>query len=176
LLNNKFTQIEVNIFIILLTYFFTSYASSPIFIKILISAYLLIYLLKELSPSKEAANCAATQELPSILRNPKIHYRVHKSPPLVPILSQVDPVRTISSYLSKINFNIAHPLTTHVLVFLVISFLLAFAPISYMHSSSESIETNNHESNQVLLYGKLETKCFQQSCDLLHKQSVKIAQ
>jgi hypothetical protein len=31
------------------------------------------YLLTELSPSWEAANCAATQELPSILRNPKVH-------------------------------------------------------------------------------------------------------
>jgi hypothetical protein len=38
------------------------------------------YLLSELSPSWEAANCAATQELPSILRNPKVHQRVHKSP------------------------------------------------------------------------------------------------
>jgi hypothetical protein len=64
--------------------------------------YLLTYLLTELSPSWEAANFATTQELPSILWNPKFHHRVQKGPPLVPNLSQIDPVHTIPSYLRSI--------------------------------------------------------------------------
>jgi hypothetical protein len=48
----------------------------------------------ELSHSWEAANCVATQEVSNILSSPKIYYSVYKSPPLVPILCQVNPDHT----------------------------------------------------------------------------------
>jgi hypothetical protein len=50
----------------------------------------------------EAPNSAATQELPSILWTPKVQYRIHKSPPLLPILSHINLIHTIRSYLRSI--------------------------------------------------------------------------
>ena len=61
------------------------------------------------SPSWEANLFAASQEIPSISRNPKVHYRTHKRPPHVSILGQPNPVHISTSHLLEFHPNIIHP-------------------------------------------------------------------
>ena len=63
------------------------------------------------SPSWSANGFAASQEIPRISRNPKIHYRTHKPPPPVPILDQPNPVHIPTFHLLEIHSNIIHPST-----------------------------------------------------------------
>jgi len=57
----------------------------------------------EQSPSWEANRFSAIQEIPRISWNPKVHYRIHKGPPPVPILSHLGPVLTSTSLFLKIH-------------------------------------------------------------------------
>ena len=63
------------------------------------------------SPSWAANWFAATQEIPRISRNPKVHYRTHKRQPYVSILGQPNPVHIPTSHLLGIHPNIIHPST-----------------------------------------------------------------
>ena len=63
------------------------------------------------SPSWEANWFAASQEIPRISWNPKVHYRTHKRPPPVYIMGPPNPVHIPTSHLLESHPNIIHPST-----------------------------------------------------------------
>ena len=77
-------------------------------VKLAFLSILLTYSMVQ-SPSWEANWFTASQEIPRILWNLKVHYRTHKPMPPVPILGQPNPVHIPKSHLLEIQPNIIHP-------------------------------------------------------------------
>ena len=91
------------------TYGYSLYTNSVTNIVMLLT-YLLTYSMVQ-SPSWEANWFAASQEIPRISRNPKVHYRTHKHSPPVSILGQPNPVPMHISHFLEIHPNIIRPST-----------------------------------------------------------------
>ena len=91
-------------------YYYYYYSSSSSSSYYYYYYYLLTYSMVQ-SPSWEANWFAASQEIPRISQNPKVHYRTHKRPPPFSTLGQPNPVHIPTSHLLEIHPNIIHPST-----------------------------------------------------------------
>jgi hypothetical protein len=59
------------------------------------------------SPNWKADSHSASQEILRLLWDPKVHYSVHRNPPLVHLLSRMNPLHTFPPYFPKIHSNIS---------------------------------------------------------------------
>ena len=90
--------------------FFTEWQNKKITHYIKYCNYILTYSMVQ-SPSWAANWFAASQEIPRISWNPKVHYRTHKRTPPLSILGQPNPVHIPTFHLLENHPNIIHSST-----------------------------------------------------------------
>jgi len=92
---------------------------------------------------------ADSLQIPHLLWNLKIHYHIQESLPLDPILSQKNPVHTLTPYFFKIHFNITIP-STHVSPTLSLPFKLSNQnPVRISHLSHAYYMKQSYFHNAV---------------------------
>jgi hypothetical protein len=96
------------------------------------------------SSSCEANSRSNSQEILWHVKYPKLHYRVHNSPPLDPIVSQMNSVRTLIQYFFNIHFNIILPYTLSLPSGILISGFLAKILCKFLTSHTRYISSQSH--------------------------------
>jgi hypothetical protein len=70
---------------------------------------------------------STSQEIPCILWKPKVHYRVHKTPLLVSVLIQMQPVHNFPPYFPKVHS--ISIIIIMIIIIIIILLLLYYSPI-----------------------------------------------
>ena len=102
------------------------------------------------SPSWEANWFGASQEIPRISRNPKVHYRTHKRPPPVSILVQASPIQ--SKYPHPISWRSILILTTHLHLDIPCGLLPSSFPTKTLYTPLSSPIRATCPAHHILLY------------------------
>jgi len=102
----------------------------------------------EQSPSSDANWFAASQEIPKISRNPKVHYRTHKRPPPVSILGQPNSVHIPTSQLLEIHSNI-------IPIYAYVSLVVSFPPVSPPRPYTPPLPTHTRYMSSQTHYSRL---------------------
>ena len=94
----------------IILYYIILYYYLPNYLRTYLPTHLLNYSMEQ-SPSWEANLFLTSQEILRIIWNPKVNYNIHKCPPLVPNLYQIDPLHVPTSHFLQIYLNIIFPST-----------------------------------------------------------------
>jgi hypothetical protein len=112
----------------------------------------------ELSPFGKADGPSSIQKLPNIIWNPKVHYPVYKSPTLIPILRQMNPVHTTPSYFSKIHFSDILPHSNSLIILLSTIYSVDTNMVVKQQSNQPIYTASQPRRYNFIFLSKIQTK------------------